>query len=209
MRLLTILALTVATLAGQPKSSQPGDENHSLRDPRRDPWQKPDQVISALNFSETETVAVIENGYPYFAPRIAPLVQKVYAVNIDPRAFEGRGKLPPGVSGVVANKNSANIARLNVDTVMMVDVLRFVAGFGPDSDSDQPQDRSLYYNGIVAGLKPGGRLVIIDRNLPDSFPVAARKGKSDVTSELPTVGFSQPQEFTFLPYQYFLVFRIP
>jgi hypothetical protein len=141
-----------------------------------------------------------ENGYPYFAPRTAPLVQKAYVVNADPRAFEGRGKLPPGATAIVSNKGDANIAKLNVDTVMMVDVLRLLPGFGPDSD--QPQDRSSYYQGILAGLKPGGRLVIIDSKLPATFPLAQRRLDAVLADELPLVGFGSPQQFTILQYQY-------
>src|ERR1700735_5306497 len=79
-----------------------GAEYQFPRDARRDPWQMPDQVIKALNLSSSETVAVIEEGYPYFAPRIAPLVKKVYAVNTDLRAFEGRGALPASISMILS-----------------------------------------------------------------------------------------------------------
>jgi hypothetical protein len=195
MRVPIVLLFSAVTLSAQSVSSQPGAENHSLRDPRRDPWQKPDQVISALGFSPSETVAVIENGYPYFAPRIAPLVKKVHAINMDPRAFEGRGQLPPGASPIVADESDPKIVGLNVDTVMMVDVLRFL-----------PQ-RSLYYLGIVAGLKPRGRLVIIDRILPANFPASEQITDVVLQSELSLVGFGLPQKFTFLPNQYFFVFH--
>jgi arsenite methyltransferase len=166
-------------------------------DPVRDAWQKPDQVISALNFSATEVVAVIESGYPYFAPRIAPRVKQVYAVNTDPRAFQGRGTLPPGVSPIVGTVSDPQLSSLAVDTVIMIDVLQ----------QQLITDRPPYYLGILAGLKPGGRLVIIDRILPSVYPSSERVTDLDLDDELPSAGFQFAQQFTFLQYQYFLIFK--
>ena len=184
--LFILFAATILSAQSPPQYQNPPD-------PRRDPWQKPDQVIAALNFSSAETVAVIENGYPYFAQRIAPRVKKVYATNTDPRAFQGRGTLPPGISPIVSTNGDPRLAGLNLDTVIMVDVLRFL-----------PQ-RPSYYLGLAAGLKRGGRLVIIDRILPPVIP--DRVTDSDVEDELPFSGFGFLQRFTVLPYQYFLVFK--
>jgi len=196
MRLAIALLFSVVTLSAQGRSgSQAGAENHIQNDPLRDPWQMPDQVISALKFSPAETVAVIENGYPYFAPRIAPLVKKVYAVNADQRAFQGRGELPSSVSLIVAGYTNPNLAGIDADTVLMVDVLRFL-----------PQ-RSIYYLGIAAGLKPGGRLVIIDRILAATIPASARVTDVSLENELPPAGFGLLQKFNFLPHQYFIVFH--
>ena len=71
---VTLSAQTTPAPVSQDQS-QPGGEYKIFRDPSRDPWQKPDQVIRALKFSASETVAVIESGYPYFPQRIAPLVK--------------------------------------------------------------------------------------------------------------------------------------
>jgi predicted methyltransferase len=196
MRIAIALLFSVVTLSAQGRSdSQVEAKNHILNDPLRDPWQMPDQVISALNFSPAETVAVVENGYPYFAPRIAPLVKKVYALNADQRAFQGRGKLPSSVSPIVAGYTDPNVAGINADTVLMIDVLRFL-----------PQ-RSIYYLMIAAALKPGGRLVIIDRIGAATVPASARITDVSLEKELPPAGFGLLQKFNFLPYQYFIVFH--
>jgi hypothetical protein len=176
--------------------SQPGTEYQIPRDARRDPWQKPDQVIGALKFSASETVAVIESGYPYFPQRIAPLVKKVYAVNTDPRAFRGRGTLPVQISPIVATSDDPHISRLNIDTVMIVDVLASLP------------HRSSYYVNVVAGLKPGSRLVVINRKLPFVYPAFERLTDTDIEAEVPTAGFTFVEQFTFLAYQYFIVFRL-
>src|ERR1700736_1937212 len=100
-------------------SAQTPPEAQILSDPNRDPWQKPDQGISALKFAASETVAIIENGYPYLAQRIAPHVRKVYAVNSDPRAFQGRGALPPGIFTIVAADSDPGLALSDLDTVFL------------------------------------------------------------------------------------------
>jgi len=197
MRHYFLLLILGASLSAQtPPSFTPGDEYRLPPDARRDPWQKPFEVIAALNFSSSETVAVIENGYPYFAPRIAPLVKKVYSVNTDSRAFEGRGALPPGIAKVLSTNANPSLARLNIDTVILVDVLGSI-----------PQ-RLSYYQALLAGLNPGGRVVVIDRKFPAVFPPESVVTDLNVKAELPLAGFRLVQSFAFLPYQYFLVFQL-
>jgi hypothetical protein len=183
----SFVILTVPLLAQIPGVPKP-----------RDAWQNPNQVISALQFSPSENVAWVESGYPYFAPRIVPLVKKVYAVNTDPRAFQGQGMLPPGVIPIVSTTSDPNVASLSLDTIILVDVLQ-----------QQLITSSIpYYLNVLAGLKPGGRLVIIDRNLPSVYPSSLVVSPADLEQLLPLIGFNLTQEFTFLPYQYFLVFQL-
>jgi hypothetical protein len=175
-------------------SAQLLPETQILPDPIRDPWQRPDQVISALKFTAAETVAVIENGFPYFAQRIAPHVGKVYAVNTDPRAFQGRGVLPPEITTIIASNLDPAIAGLHLDTVIMVDVLPFLEQRGP------------FYAGLAAGLKRGGRAVIIDRNLPSTIPPPRNIPPSQVLDEVTAGPFTLSANLNILPYQYFLIF---
>jgi predicted methyltransferase len=196
MRFISLLLLAATTLTPQTiQGFRPGAEYQILRDPRRDPWQKPDQVIAALGVTTLQTVAVVENGYPYFAPRIASLVNHVYAVSNDSRSFQGRGTISAEISPIVAPPNAPNIPTASVDLVLMVDMLRWV-----------PQ-RPAYFLAILAGLKPGGRLVIIDRKSPAALPAQQQITTSDLKREGALAGFTFSQELTFLPYQYFLVFR--
>jgi hypothetical protein len=186
MRIYKALLFASASVFGQPGGSNPSN-------PARDPWQMPSQVIDSLNFSPSDTVAVIENGYPYFAPRIAPLVKKLYAVNTDSRSFQGKGALPAGVSGVTGTFGDPKLSGLTINTVMLVDFLHLLP------------ERQLYYLRLIAELQPGYRLVIIDRKLPPVYP--QRITEAMLKSELALAGFQFTQEFTFLPYQYFLVFK--
>src|SRR5512142_744661 len=57
----------------------------SLEDPARDAWQKPDEVVGALQLREGETVADVGAGSGYFTLRLAKAVGergRVYAVDI-------------------------------------------------------------------------------------------------------------------------------
>ena len=164
-------------------------------DPRRDSWQKPDEVIKALNFSGSETVAVIENGYPYFAPRIAPLVKKVYAVNTDPRAFQGRGSLPPSVSPIVATSANPSLAKLDIDVIVMIDVLRLLP------------NRPAYFLALALALNPRGRVAIIDRIFPSVFPASEITTPAGIQGDLNLAGFGFVQSLNTLPYQYFIVLQ--
>src|SRR5690349_12402374 len=52
-----------------------------LEDPARGAWQKPHEVIAALDLKPTDIVADIGAGSGYFARRLAMHAAKVYAVD--------------------------------------------------------------------------------------------------------------------------------
>jgi predicted methyltransferase len=194
MRIVLAILFSLATISAQ-QIVPPGGPYPFPADPLRDPWQKPDEVIASLSFSSSETVAVIEDGYPYFAPRIAGHAKKVYAVNSDPLALQGPRGSSPDFSPVVDTDSDPGVSSLNVDTVIMVNTLRFIP------------TRPLYFLAMLAGIKPGGRLVIIDNVFPTSYPTAVRITDAILKAELAVLGFKFSQQFTFLNYQYFLVFQ--
>jgi hypothetical protein len=60
-------------------------------------------------------------------------------------------------------------------------------------------------------LKPGGQIVIIDykkANTPVGPPMDIRIDRTDLVSEMENNGFRLEAEHTFLPHQYFLVFKM-
>jgi hypothetical protein len=60
-------------------------------------------------------------------------------------------------------------------------------------------------------LKPGGRVVHIDfqkRELPIGPPLAMKIAREDLVKEMEAAGFRLSAEHSFLPYQYFLVFKL-
>jgi hypothetical protein len=195
MKFFILCVFIAALLPAQNHSAQIQEEYQLQPDSRRDAWQKPDQVIGALHFSAAETVAVIENGYPYFAPRIAPHVSKVYAVNSDPRVFQGRGAIRSGISPILSNNNDPKLSGLNVDTIVMVDLLQSI-----------PQPPA-YYRQLTGGLKAGGRVIVIDRRLPAAHPLAQKLNEPAIRSALTAAGLTFAQQLTIVRYQYCLIFK--
>ena len=60
-------------------------------------------------------------------------------------------------------------------------------------------------------LKPGGQIIMIDYKMaetPVGPPLAMRIDREDLIKEMEKNGFRLEAEHTFLPYQYFLVFRV-
>ena len=172
-------------------------------DPARDEWQKPHQVIVALNLAEDAKVADLGSGTGYFSIRLAHFVPKgrVFGVDLEPdmvKYLAERAK-KDGVPNVTAVQATPDDPRLpeKVDLVLMVDVYHHIA------------DRAAYFRKLRDSLKPGGRLAIIDfrQDAPMGPPVSARITPEGAIGELKTAGYALAEQHEFLPHQYFLVFR--
>ena len=96
--ILAVLALLPANLTAQDAVSRDANQMHrlhkdpqayigALEDPQRDAYQKPQEVLTALNLRPGEVIADIGAGSGYFTFRIARHVGpkgKVYAVDVSP-----------------------------------------------------------------------------------------------------------------------------
>jgi SAM-dependent methyltransferase len=205
---LAILALALPALAqtvDHSRHSFGGAEKWSqvFDDPARDEWQKPDDVIRALKLAPEALVADIGAGTGYFAVRLARAVPKgrVYGVDVEPdmvRYLNQRAQRE-GLANLtaVAAKPADPSLPAPVDLVILVDTYHHVS------------DRERYFRALRKGLKPGGRLAIVDFT-PDSPvgpPKRARIPADQVKQELARAGYALAEEHGFLPNQYFLVFR--
>jgi len=173
-------------------------------DPARDEWQKPHQVIQALNLAPSSVVADIGSGTGYFSIRLAHFVPKgrVFGVDIEPdmvKYLADRARRD-GLTNVTAVSGKPDDPRLpaKADVVMMVDVYHHVA------------DRSEYFRKVRNSLKPGGRVAIIDYRMdsPMGPPTSGRITPDGVKAELRAAGYVLVKEHDFLPNQYFLIFRV-
>lgn len=172
-------------------------------DPQRDAWQKPHEVIQALALKPDAVIADIGSGTGYFSARFAHMVPKgrVYGVDTEPdmvKYLAGRAKRD-GLKNVIAVAGTPGDPRLpeKVDLIILVDVFHHV------------EDRERYFRKLRESLKPGGRVAIIDFRMdsPEGPPKSARIAPDRVKTELKGAGYALVQEHTFLPNQYFLVFR--
>jgi predicted methyltransferase len=207
------LAALALALAASAAAQTPHRHDHSFGDaekwaavfddPQRDAWQKPHQVIQALELKPAAVVADIGAGTGYFAVRFAHMVPggRVYAVDTEPamvKHLAERAKRE-GIGNLTAVAGAPGDPKLpaKADLVVLVDVYHHV------------EDRERYFSRLRAGLKPGGRLAVIDFRLdsPEGPPKEARIAPERVKAEMARAGYVLDREHDFLPRQYFLVFR--
>jgi predicted methyltransferase len=136
-----------------------------LDDPARDAWQRPDDVLRAMALAPSMTVAAVGAGTGYFAVRLARAVRQgaVIATDIEPdmvRYLEVRARREqlPNLRAVSASRTASGLAPNSVDAIFVVDVWHHL------------DDRASYARDLVAALRPGGRLIVVD------FTAAAHRG---------------------------------
>jgi ubiquinone/menaquinone biosynthesis C-methylase UbiE len=198
---------------GQQKSMPPPSQNRPLADrvasmerAERDEWQKPDEVVKALDLKNGEVVADIGAGTGYFSRRLAKAVApdgKVYAVDI---AADVLGYLKEradkenlhNIVTIVSREDDAMLPAGAADLAFFCDVTHHIA------------DRVNFYRKLATGLKPHAQMAIID--YPPESPHKPHKPEEHVPraqaiSEAEEAGFRYVKEFKFLPYHYFLIFE--
>jgi SAM-dependent methyltransferase len=207
--LLLLVALQATSAAGQTPHTHRhgfGDAQrwaHVFDDPRRDGWQKPHEVIGALQLAPDAVVADIGAGTGYFAARFANMLPsgRVYGVDAEPdmaRYLAERAKRE-GLRNLVAVPASPDDPRLpeKVDLAILVDVYHHL------------DDRERYFRRLRGALRPGGRIAVIDFRMdsPEGPPRAARIAPEQVVAEMRRAGYAVDARHDFLPNQYFIVFR--
>ena len=210
-------ALISVPLAAQDATKREAQEMHALHrdsqayiamleDPKRDAYQKPHQVITALGLKPGEVIADIGAGSGYFSFRFAHHVGpgRVYAVDISPDMIlhmnrRSRDTGITNVTTVLAPPDDPLLPDSSLDHVFICDTWHHV----------EKQDQ--YLAKLKKMLKPGGQLVMIDfqkRDLPVGPPLGMKIAREDLVRQLEEGGFQLLKEHTFLPYQYFLVFGV-
>jgi ubiquinone/menaquinone biosynthesis C-methylase UbiE len=175
----------------------------SFDDPARDEWQLPARVIQALNLEPGQIVADVGAGTGYFSVRLAkaPVMPKVYAVDIEPSMVEHvqHRAMHDGLKNIVAVQAGADRTNLPelVDLVLMVDTFHHIP------------NRVAYFTQLKTVMKPGARLAIIDfrKGAPSGPPEEFRFTPAQISAELAAAGFSVVTTHDFLPRQHFLVYR--
>ena len=172
-------------------------------DPKRDAWQKPHEVISALKLAPDAAVADIGAGTGYFAVRFAHMLSKgrVYGVDLEPdmvKYLAERAK-KENLANLTAIAGAADDPHIpaGVDLVILVDVYHHI------------DKRADYFRRLRASLKPGGRIAVIDFRMdsPSGPPRDARIAPDRVKTEMQAAGYALAEEHAFLPNQYFLIFK--
>jgi SAM-dependent methyltransferase len=212
MRSIFLLA-AIALLALPAAAQSPHTHRHSFSgaerwahvfdDPARDAWQKPHEVIQALALAPDARVADLGAGTGYFSARLANMLPggRVYAADIEPDMvrYLGERAQREGLKNIVPVQAAPDDPRLpeKVDLILLVDVYHHIG------------DRVRYFRALREGLRPGGRVAIVDFRLdaPEGPPRASRVPPAQAKSEMQSAGYALAAEHGFLPRQYFLVFR--
>lgn len=182
------------------------DRIASMERSERDAWQKPDEVVKALDLKNGEVVADIGAGTGYFSRPLAKAVApdgKVYAVDVAADVL-GYLKERAGQEGIhnivtiVSEEDDPKLPANAVDLAFFCDTTHHIA------------NRVNFYRKMSAGMKPHSRLAIID--YPPGSPRAPHKPEQHVARdaairEAEQAGFKYVKDFKFLPYHYFLIFE--
>lgn len=178
-----------------------------LEDPERDAYQKPHDVIMALDLKEGETLADIGAGSGYFAFRFAHHVGekgRVYAVDINPDMIlymnrRIRDLQLRNVVTVLAPPDDPLLTDASIDRFFICETWHHIA------------NQVQYLAEMKKMLKPGGQVIVIDfhkKELPLGPPAEMKIAREDLVRQMESNGFKLAKEHTFLPYQYFLIFTL-
>ena len=182
-----------------------------LEAPDRDIWQHPDQVMDKLGIAEASVVADIGAGAGWFTIRLARRVGPngtVYAEDVQPEmlAAISRRVNAEGLTNVrpILGKGSdPQLPVRSLDAALMVDAYHEI---------DEREARVSLLRNLANALRPGGRIGLIDFKLEGSGPGPAmeeRVSPEAVVSDARAAGLDLLSQETFLPYQYFLIFKRP
>lgn len=169
-------------------------------DPKRDAWQQPDRVVTALALQPGMIVADIGAGTGYFEKRLSTAVGAkgaVIAIDIEPdmvRYLTERAKRE-GTANVEARLGAADdpkLAPASVDRILIVDTWHHIA------------NRVAYAKKLAAALKPGGKVFIVDFTLETTKgpPKQHRLAPAQVIEELTQAGLKAKVVDAGLPDQY-------
>jgi predicted methyltransferase len=183
--------------AMQPVTPQTADHQD------RDKWQKPDEVIQAMNLKPGQVIADIGAGNGYFTRRFATTVHpggKAIGIEVDASAVRSlnadarRVNLPTYEARLVPTDDPL-LAPNSVDIIFLCDAYHHI------------NDRVNYFARVRQALKPGGKLVVVDYVKSKDHDEHAVV-REEVIDELKRAGYELTQEFKLLlPRQYFFEFK--
>ena len=176
----------------------------------RDGWQRPHDVIRALELAPGARVADLGAGDGYFVPFLADAVGpdgRVFAVEVDVDALTAleeriaRQGLER-VQVVEASYEDSKLAEASVDLVLLVNTFHHI------------ENRPAYFRRLKSALAPGARIAIIDpdeelRGVLGLFLDEGHTSRaSQLREEMRSAGYHHQASHDFLPIQRFEVFGV-
>ncbi len=178
-----------------------------LERPEREAEERTDDMIAALKFREGEVVADIGCGSGYVSRKIAKKIGAkgiVYGVEIQQEMLDLLAKRMAmfridNVKGVMGTITDPKLPAESCDTMILVDVYH---------EFDHPYEM---LRGMIAGLKPGGRIVFVEfRGEDPNVPIKTihKMTEAQVRKEMALhAELEFVENIGTLPIQHLLIFR--
>jgi len=178
-----------------------------LERPTRQEEERTDLLLAALNLKPGEVVADVGAGSGYFSWRMAQKVGptgKIYATDIQPEMLEllmaqmRKRNVEKIVVPILGTVQDPKLPPNSTDLILLVDVYH---------ELDFPFEMT---KAMIAGLKPGGRLVLVEYRGEDSAVPIKKLHKmttAQVKQEMAVHPLTFDQQIDVLPQQHILIFR--
>jgi ubiquinone/menaquinone biosynthesis C-methylase UbiE len=210
--LAAMMATPAAAMAHGEKHGKHGNPDDidayvaRMEEPERAQWQKPDEVLAALQLKTGQVACDVGSGPGYFSLRLARAVGdsgRVFAVDVEPRILEVLRKRiesarARNITPVLSLPDDSFLPAGACDLILIVDTYHHF----PDGPA--------YLRRLAASLRPGGRVVNIDfhkRELPIGPPPDNKVSREQFLRDAGAAGLKLVAEHEFLPYQYFVVLQ--
>ncbi len=178
-----------------------------LERPQRQSEERPDLVVMNMDLQPGDVVADIGAGTGYFSFPIAQLIGdgRVLAVDIQQEMLDlmETRKAQTDVNNVepiLGQIDDPNLPANTVDKALIVDAYH---------EFSHPYEMA---KGIFDGLKPGGKLYLLEyRGEDDSVPIKPlhKMTQEQAIKEMRAVGFEWDKTLDTLPWQHMFVFTKP
>jgi arsenite methyltransferase len=173
----------------------------------RGTWQRPADVIEALDLKEGDQVADLGAGEGYFVAELSEAVGesgKVYAVDVEGEIVVALAeRFPPDASNVesiLGRYDDPLLPDGGVDLILIVNTYHHI------------EDRPAYFRQLKQDLRPSGRVAVLEPNedLGGLLRLALDEGHTSsapvVEEEMREAGYEVAARHDFLPVQIFRVF---
>ena len=178
-----------------------------LERPTRELEEQPRKAIELMELKETDVVADIGAGSGFFTFRMASKVPKgkILATDIQQEMLDvmndlAKQKNVKNVETILGTIEDPKLPEGKVDVVLMVDAYH---------EFDHPREMM---EGIAKGLKPGGRVVLIEYRAEDPRVYIKPHHKMTIEQarlEMAVVGLEFVKNSEDLPQQHLMIFQKP
>ncbi len=175
-----------------------------FEDPERDLWQKPLEIVKAMNLKPGNAIADIGAGTGYLTRHLAVAVGpegKALGLDIEQSMvnymIEDAKKL--GLTNYTARVVKTDDPELepgSVDVIFLCNTYHHIS------------NRVDYFQKAAKGLKPNGRVISVDfyKNIDFGPPRDHKIAKEIVLKEMKQAGYRLDKDLIFLQHQYYLEF---